>query len=82
MSAFVRQMFASARAVTGRLSRWLGAPLVALTRRTAPAPGRFAAFALAGVVAGAVSGVCGPVIGAALGSLFGFAAALSATSEK
>jgi hypothetical protein len=71
----------SARAI-GRLFPWLGAPLVALARRTARAPGRFAAFALAGVVAGAASGVCGPAMGAALGSLFGAAAAISATSEK
>jgi hypothetical protein len=75
-------MFASARSATGRLCRWLGAPLVSLVGRTTRAPGRFAASALAGVVAGAASGHCGPVIGAALGSLFGFAAALSATSEK
>ena len=82
VSAVVRRMFASARSATGRLSRWLGAPLVALVGRTTRAPGRFAASALAGVVAGAVAGLCGPVIGTALGSLFGFATALSATSEK
>ena len=82
VSAVVRRMFASARRATGRLSRWLGAPLVALVGRTMRAPGRFAASAFTGVVAGAVAGLCGPVIGAALGSLFGFAAALSATSEK
>jgi hypothetical protein len=82
VSAVVRQMFASARSATGRLSRWLGAPLAALAHRTMRAPGRFAASALAGVVAGAASGHCGPVIGAALGSLSGFAAAFIATSEK
>ena len=82
VSAVVRPMFASVRSATGRLSRWLGAPLVALVGRTMRAPGRFAASALAGVVAGAASGHCGPVIGAALGSLSGFAAAFSATSEK
>ena len=79
--AVVRRMCASVRGATGQLTRWLGAPLVALVGRTMRAPGRFAAFALAGFVAGAASGLCGPVIGAALGSLFGFAAALSATSE-
>ena len=82
VSAVVRRMFASVRSATGRLSRWLGAPLVALVGRTTRAPGRFAAFALAGVVAGAASGLCGPVIGTALGVLSGFAAALCATSEK
>ena len=75
-------MFASARSATGQLSRWLRAPLFALVGRTMRAPGRFAAFALAGVVAGAASGLCGPVIGAALGGFCGFAAALSAASEK
>ena len=82
VSAVLRRMFASARSATGRLSVWLGAPLVALVGRSTRAPGRFAASASAGVVAGAVAGLCGPVIGAALVSLFGFAAALSATSEK
>jgi hypothetical protein len=82
VSAVVRLMFASARSAPGRLCRWLGAPLVALVGRTMRAPGRFAASALAGFVTGAASGLCGPAIGAALGSLFGFAAALSATSEK
>jgi hypothetical protein len=82
VSTVVRRMFASARSAPGRLCRWLGAPIVALVGRTMRAPGRFAISALAGVVAGALSGLCGPVIGAALGSLFGFAAALSATSEK
>jgi hypothetical protein len=82
VSAVVRRMFASARSATGRLSRWLGAPLVALVGRTTRAPGRFAASALAGVVAGAVAGLCGSRIGAALGGLLGFAAALCATSEK
>jgi hypothetical protein len=82
VSTVVRRMLASARSTTGRLSRWLAAPLVALVGRTTRAPGRFAASALAGVVAGAVAGLCGPVIGAALVSLSGFAAALSATSEK
>jgi hypothetical protein len=82
VSVVVRRMFASARSATGRLSRWIGAPLVALVGRTMRAPSRFAASALAGVVAGAASGFCGPVIAAALGSLFGVAAALSATSEK
>src|SRR5262245_15548173 len=52
VSAVVRRMFASARSATGRLSRWLGAPVVALAGRTMRAPGRFAASALAGVVAG------------------------------
>jgi hypothetical protein len=75
-------MFASAHAATGRLFRWLEAPVLVLLGRTTRAPGRFAASVLAGVVAGAASGLCGPVIGAALGSLFGFAAALSVKSEK
>ena len=82
VSAVVRRMFASARSATGQLSRWLRAPLFALVGRTMRAPGRFAASAFTGVVAGEVAGLCGPVIGAALGSLFGFATALSATSEK
>jgi hypothetical protein len=77
-----RWMYAPAGRTTGQLSRWLGAPFVVLLRRTAQAPRRFAASALVGVVAGAASGLCGPVIGAALGGLFGFAATLSATSEK
>ena len=82
MSAVVRRMFASVRSATGRLSCWLGAPLVDVVGRSTRAPGQFAASASAGVVAGAASGLCGPVIGAALGSLFGFAAALCATSEN
>jgi hypothetical protein len=82
VSAVVQLMFASARGAPGRLCRRLGAPLVALVERTTRAPGRFAASALTGAVAGAASGHFGPVIGAALGGLSGFAAALSATSEK
>jgi hypothetical protein len=82
VSAVVRRRLARAGRATGRFFRRLWAPLVALARRTARAPGRFAAFALAGVIAGAVAGLCGPVIGAALGGLSGFAAALSVTSEK
>jgi hypothetical protein len=78
--AVVGRMFASAGRTTGRFFRRLGAPLVALARRTAQAPGRFAASALAGVVAGALAGLSGPLIGAVLGGLAAFAAALSAKS--
>jgi hypothetical protein len=79
VSAVVREIVAPAGRTTGRFFCRLGAPLVALGRRTSQAPGRFAASAMAGVVAGASAGVCGPLFGAVLGGLAGFVAALTGT---
>jgi hypothetical protein len=77
--AMARCAFALAGGTRGWVLRRLGAPLVALVRRTMRAPARFAALGLVGLVAGAAAGFCGPLVGAALGGLAGFLTAVATT---
>jgi len=75
LQALTRRVFMQA----GRLLPRLGSPLVASARHVSRAPGRFAAWALAGFLAGATAGVGGPLVGATMGAAAGFAFALHAT---
>jgi hypothetical protein len=73
--ALTRRVFRQA----GRLLPRLGSPLVASARQVSRAPGRFAAWALAGILAGAATGVGGPLVAAAMGAAAGVAIALRTT---